>query len=573
MAIKKLKYIFTLVTTILFVILGLFSYYIFRQFQYGKSDSLNSTPLILSASYQVGKVQLSMPETAFNDYTLKWHNNLSKSIPEREIDSLLQEKKPLFIRLEIWPYKNILKRGKSLAERISEGEWDKKIIAFAKMLAESPNDVYVTYNEQMEVPSNQFPWQNQSEEKYIESFRHFSELIRKNAPKVQMVWSPLGYPGTEDYWPGDGYVDLCSVVVTGWELHDDNYPIYKNTRELVRRKLLRMRFFDKTVLLFSENDSIAGLINKEFVDDLNSQIKIDSLIYHSPIEPLDGYLKDRQAPRVEPLAIGVYDPELKLVNQKEITVEHLFADFLSVENGYFKDCFDSVVARGHNVIVTFEAWRDGKQEKDSCLLKNIIDGKYDQVIGKLYQVISGTDKTVYMRWGHEMEIPVSRYPWQIQDPVAYIKAFRHVAGFNRYPNIKIVWGPAGDRGSNEWWPGGDFVDYVSMAVYGLPDKDINDFNKQLSFNTFFRGKYHRLRYEKKPFFITEFGVKGPQEYKKKWLEDAAKTINQYPDVKGVNYFNFVDVPKAWGNAETPDWSISLETFKHFVSLIPNVAQK
>lgn len=573
MANRKLKYILSLVITLFVVTFGLCGYYILRQLQYGKSDSLNPTPLIFSASYQVGKVQLSMPETEFNDYTLKWHNNLSRSIPESEIDSLLQQKKPLFIRLEIWPYKNILKRGKTLAERITEGEWDKKLIAFAEILAASSDSVYVTYNEQMEVPFSGDPWKSQSEEKYIRSFRHVRELIRKSAPNVRMVWSPLGYPGVEDYWPGEQAVDLCSVSLMEWEFDDDRYPKYGNLKEMVRRKLFRMRFFDKTLLLFSESDSIANLINKEFITDLNNQIKSDSSIYHCPIEPLDGYSIDRRGSRVEPLTIGVYDPDLKLINQKEITVEHLFTDLLCVDNGYFKESFDSVVARGHDVIVTFEPWKDGKQERDSILLENTINGVYDKTIERLHKIITETDRTVYFRWGHEMEIPVTRYPWQSQDPVTYIKAFRHVASLIRAENVKVVWGPAGDRGSNEWWPGGEFVDLVSMAVYGLPDKDINDFNRQLSFSTIFKSKFHRLRYAHKPFFITEFGVKGPQEYKKKWLEDAALTINQYPDVKGVNYFNFADVPKAWGNAETPDWSINPETFRYFVSLLPNVVQK
>ena len=56
----------------------------------------------------------------------------------------------------------------------------------------------------------------------------------------------------------------------------------------------------------------------------------------------------------------------------------------------------------------------------------------------------------------------------------------------------------------------------------------------------------------------------------KWLKDAAETINKYPEVKGVCYFNFADTPKAWGNAETPDWSITPSTLKNFTSLLSDL---
>ena len=74
----------------------------------------------------------------------------------------------------------------------------------------------------------------------------------------------------------------------------------------------------------------------------------------------------------------------------------------------------------------------------------------------------------------------------------------------------------------------------------------------------------------KPIFITEFGVKGPEAYQKKWLEEAAATINKYPEIIGVSYFNAADSPKAWGDAEIPDWSITAATLKSFAGLLKNV---
>ncbi|MBL0359128.1 MAG: hypothetical protein IPP72_20685 [Chitinophagaceae bacterium] len=129
----------------------------------------------------------------------------------------------------------------------------------------------------------------------------------------------------------------------------------------------------------------------------------------------------------------------------------------------------------------------------------------------------------------------------------------------------FVWGPAGDRGSMEFWPGSDVVDYTSIAIYGLPDKNITDHNKQESFNTIFKRKYSRIWFAHKPLFITEFGVKGPQSYKQQWMADAAATIEANKAITGVSYFNDADNPKAWGDIEAPDWAVTPAVFKAFLA--------
>ena len=225
--------------------------------------------------------------------------------------------------------------------------------------------------------------------------------------------------------------------------------------------------------------------------------------------------------------------------------------------------------RNHNVIVTFEPFRNPLGEDDINVLENVINHTYDIEIEKLYSIISKTSKKIYLRFGHEMEIPISRYPWQSQDPITYINSFRYFMSFKKElpSNIIRVWGPAGDRGSIDFWPGNDVVDVISFAVYGLPDKNITDPNKQLSFTTFFNMKKRRMRFLNKPIFITEFGVKGPEDYQKKWLEGAAKTLRDASQIIGANYFNMSDTPKAWGDIRPPDWSISKETLDHFIQTL------
>lgn len=258
-----------------------------------------------------------------------------------------------------------------------------------------------------------------------------------------------------------------------------------------------------------------------------------------------------------------------MVEERSVSVEHLFVYFSDIETGKLMKDMNGVISRGNDLIVTLEPGESEGKIEDPEVLKNILKGKYDQVIGEFYSILSTTDQTIYLRFAHEMEIPITRYAWQSKEPIDYIKAYRY---FMRFPetnlgNVKKVWGPAGDRGSLEWWPGNDVVDYMSIAIYGLTDKNITDPNQQESFAQAFNRKKWRLRFVDKPIFITEFGVKGEEAYQTNWLEGAAQTLNKNYQVIGVNYFNKTDVPKAWGDIKPPDWSITKNSFHQFLETL------
>ncbi len=559
------KIIITIAAIALLLVAGFKIFKLKRAYQDDLLQIVASQQLLGIYDTTSGKLEKAGDNTLH--YLLQWTNNKPTALPSKTLISLFSKAAPLFINLQIYP-ENVLKPYEdNIAAVVARGEYDLKLAAFFKLLAQDKNPVYLRYNGDMEVPSYQYPWQSLSFTQYINSFRHISTLLKKYAPAVKMIFGPAGYPGAEEYWPGDEYVDLVSLnMITGNEFAKDPYPAYKSSAEMIRRKLFRMRFMQKPILLLS-TESLKGPLQQEWLDEVNNKIAADKPIYNTPVVPAEHdtirlKLEDRPA-----IQVGLYDPGLLLTNQPAVTIEHVFTDMISIMNGSFKLHFDSIVARHHNVIVTVEPWKYNLKKRDTAVLEHTLSGVYDNVWTALYQQISNVPQTVYLRWAHEMEIPIERYEWQSKDPVTYIKAFRYVANFQkpRASNIKMVWGPAGDRGSMEWWPGGDVVDFVSVAVYGIPDKNINDYNKQNSFSSIFRLKFFRMRFTNKPIFVTEFGVKGPEAYQKKWLEDAADVINQFPEIYGVNYFNFVDVPKAWGDAETPVWSISAASFKSFTS--------
>lgn len=447
-----------------------------------------------------------------------------------------------------------------------DGEFDDALRKLCRILPEKIR-IYLRWDPDMEVPVQRYSWQYQSPADYIAAFRHVAEVCRNARPSLQIMWSPAGYPGTEEYWPGNDVVDAIGISVNGQsELSATAFPPAPNRRTALRRKLIRTRFMNKPVwVLASGSDSLANVIRTD-LREATMEIRQDSGWLFQPYSISQPAGRTANALPV----LGVYDPRQALTGSRDVQVEHLFVDLVNIQADSFARDFEAIVRRGHQVIVSVEPWRDAKVRKDSSVLQNTVQGVYDEEFKSLFNTISKTNLPVYVRFAHEMEIPIRRYSWQSQDPVLYIKAFRHFMELGKgIKNVKRVWGPAGDRGSMEWYPGGDVVDFVSIAIYGLPDKNITDPTKQESFETIFNRKAWRMRFASKPIFITEFGVKGPEDYQAEWLEKAAGVLTAHQEVIGVCYFNLADNPKVWGDIPAPDWGISRSTLDRFVKALEN----
>ena len=138
------------------------------------------------------------------------------------------------------------------------------------------------------------------------------------------------------------------------------------------------------------------------------------------------------------------------------------------------------------------------------LLQGIIDGNYDGQLSRLSSVLAASHRPVYIRFAHEMEL-VGLYPWSDQDPSLYIAAYRHVVDYVRAHGgvqSRWVWSPAGNVGSNDYYPGDDDVDVIGTTIlydkYFYPDFPPN-------FDDLAGGRSW-LQSLGKPVWIAEFGA-------------------------------------------------------------------
>ncbi len=536
--------------------------YLFRK-KIANSITINSSAPVF-ALFSLGSSVPNQKLTNFHHYTIQLHDIHELHMDRNEIIQF-PDSVPLMITVETWGKNVFPSHLNNPVDDMLNGRYDRIIREMCVKFIDKRPNVYLRYNPEMEVYVNLFPWQKNGTD-YINSFRHFSELCRTFAPQVKIVWGPAGYPGVLEYYPGDDFVDAASITLkSDSELFQDKYPNNYPVDYDLFRKLHRLRFIDKPIFVIGSKQSTNDSITDQLVYSIHEKINQNrKTVYSAENFKRAELLENNPQSKIE---IGLHDPQSLLNAESPVTVEHIFADFGNILDGTFQNHFNEVVNRGHDVIATIEPYFSySVKMADKHVLQNVPEGKYDEEIAHLYSIITSTKQKVYLRYAHEMEIPITRYQWQSQDPVDYIKSFRYFMTFqDSLPDrIKRVWGPAGDRGSEEFWPGNDVVDYISVAIYGLPDKNITDPEKQESFATIFNRKNWRMRFFDKPIFITEFGVKGPEEYQTKWLVEAATVIRNNSRIIGINYFNMTDTPKAWGDIKPPDWSITKKSFYTFI---------
>lgn len=491
-------------------------------------------------------------------------NNEKSFRVNTELLTKIPESKNILLTVEFWGNKYLRKHNNAPLDEIIDGSMDDKLLKIYESLLNNNRKIYVRINPEMDVWLNLYPWQGRVQ--FNDAYRHVALLWKNKNPNLKFVCGPSGFMGLDEYYPGNDVVDAISITLKSEsETLFKRYPSYANLKNEVHIKLHRLRFFNQPVLLLGneelvDNESVIKYATAE-MDTIN---KYRAIAYNKNL-----WVNDEPITQKSKFLLGLYDPEQRLVSDSNINVEHIFVDFRQVQENDLKKSLKEIFSRNHDAIVTFEPWRDKDGYSDPEVLLNIISGKYDSILNQVFEDITDDSHTVYLRFAHEMEIPITRYAWQSQDPITYIRAFRYFIQLpHPFPsNVKKVWGPAGDSGSVDFYPGDDVVDYVSFAAYALPDKDITDYEKQYSFRRMFNYKTTSLQMVHKPIFITEFGVKGPEDFQSKWMEDAARVLNENPQIIGASYFNQSDNPGAWGDIEAPEWGISENTLHQFLKVL------
>ncbi len=263
--------------------------------------------------------------------------------------------------------------------------------------------------------------------------------------------------------------------------------------------------------------------------------------------------------------LGIYDPRHAFVATSEISIEHIFVQWqLGNARHRVGTAMRHAASRDRHLMVTLEPWTRAINwvEGADRLLNEVVAGVFDQELNAVCTEIGSSKKEVWVRWGHEMEDPVGRYPWAQNDPAGYIQAFRYVVQKCRAlaPNALFVWSPKGESTLHAFYPGDDYVDLVGMSVYGMKAWEIAYYGKTRSATENVWEKYQRVSKYNKPIVVAELGISGDSIYTKAWIAELSTKISAFPLIRAIVYFNDKE-PHLWPEPYgAPDWRVSAPAF-------------
>jgi cellulose synthase (UDP-forming) len=266
----------------------------------------------------------------------------------------------------------------------------------------------------------------------------------------------------------------------------------------------------------------------------------------------------------KPITLGVYDPGQAFADSDHIAIEHIFVAW---NDAYWRSMIDrtSAYAKARNrwLMVTVEPWPDERPNGRATLLDDIQLGYYDREIANVCTFLGALGVDVFVRWGHEMDLPTGRYPWASPNPDKFIGAYRYfVTRCRTYaPKLYYVWSPSGDATLAAYFPGSSYVDVIGVSVFDCPACDRRRFGRARSARETFAEKYDRVKRFEKPIMIAECGVSGEAGRQESRLNELFAASAQFPLLQTIVYFNSKDVPGAWGSQAPPDWTIDPTLFE------------
>jgi len=265
------------------------------------------------------------------------------------------------------------------------------------------------------------------------------------------------------------------------------------------------------------------------------------------------------------VAFGVYDPDGDF-KQEQVLIEHKFTPWRLENAKEFTDAVKAARQASRFPMVSLEPWPwEWNEMTAETLFQDIVSGKYDSTLENIFKAArQEAPQKIMLRWGHEMEM-VGQYPWAKADSKGYIASYRYIVDFSRkmgLTNILWVWSPAGNKEAYSYWPGDEYVDYIGVSIYASKALD-NAYGhaKTRSFEQLLSEKYWFGDYFKKPMIVAEFGVSDDVEDKSAWLADVPTSLNKFPKIKALIYFNQIQpeiVPFPIGQ---PNWGLNHKEVK------------
>ena len=163
----------------------------------------------------------------------------------------MDRNRALLVTLEPWTWSRSERNtARALRDGIADGAYDATMRSICEVLAALNSPLTLRWGHEMDDDNGQFIWAGWRPDDYIAAYRRMMDIARDAVPGINLMWSPLGDAGMEDYYPGDDYVDLTGLSVFGLQAWDHaNYNRDRSFAEILEPRYARAETFGKPIVV------------------------------------------------------------------------------------------------------------------------------------------------------------------------------------------------------------------------------------------------------------------------------------------------------------------------------------
>lgn len=168
-----------------------------------------------------GDFQLD-PDVQIEHLFLPWEDVYLPSLLDADRYAL-EKNRAILLTIEPWTWnRSDRNTPQALHAAISSGEYDHYMRDICEVLDQMDSPLTVRFAQEMDDFSSQFIWAGWEPENYILAFQRMIGICRAEAPRINVMWSPLGYNNMAEYYPGDDFVDLIGLSVFGYQQWEED---------------------------------------------------------------------------------------------------------------------------------------------------------------------------------------------------------------------------------------------------------------------------------------------------------------------------------------------------------------
>jgi endoglucanase len=264
------------------------------------------------------------------------------------------------------------------------------------------------------------------------------------------------------------------------------------------------------------------------------------------------------------IPLGVYDPDEQFSRTEGVAIDEFVLNWMDYSTPLLENQLAYSKTRGRLPLLILEPYP--RDLKSPSLLDDVAGGQYDELSLEICSDIAESGNSVVVAWAPWMDEDIG-LPWNTLSADEYKTAYRRFVGLCRSvaSNASFLWSTRGSPNQLDYWPGGNFADYVGVSLFVDPVSDRTGEGKLRSFEDLFTARYAQVEVLNKQVLVTQLGVTGTSEEQSFWLDSAKLQASSFPLLKALVYVNSMgDIATGLAREGQPqvDWRVST------LSLVP-----